>query len=180
MLKSSGFGIALFINIIIVVLWNFLSYFISTLLPKKYIHDSRPPFRIRDFEHQGKFYEENFACDKWYRSLPGRPIRWRLKDNMFERKTIPDLQKMVLATCRIELWSMLNCTYFLCAWILDAAYLAFILSSIVFIANIPYIICSRYARCMILNAMVGKRREQAKKAKEKKDTPNFMDMYFSL
>ena len=31
-----------------------------------------------------------------------------------------------------------------------------------------------------LKSKTGKRREQAKKAKEKKDTPNFMDMYFSL
>ncbi len=180
MLKSSGFGIALFINIIIIALWHFLSYLFSAHLPGKYLHDDRPPFRIKDFENRGDFYVENFSADKWYRSLPGHPLRSEVSAAELRKKNLAQLRAVLISTCRIELWSILNCLYFICSWSLNAAYLAFILSAIVIISNFPYIICARYSRCLILNEIVNKRKELAEKAKTADNDTGFMNLYFNL
>ena len=50
MLRSSGFGISLFINIIIICLWHFLSYIISGHIGSKRVDYRRFPYRAKEFE----------------------------------------------------------------------------------------------------------------------------------
>ncbi len=175
-LRSSGLGISLFINIIIICLWYFLSYVISGHIGSKHTDYRKFPYRIKGFEKRGGFYTDNFAIDSWYRLLPTKYNRIGITPNKLKREDSLTIKEYLGVTCRSELWALINCFYIVCAAILDAPYLAFILGMLVILANLPFIAGSRYCRCLILNELVSKRKELEKQSKLAFETPNVFEL----
>ena len=176
MLRSSGFCISLFINIIIICLWHFLSYIISGHIGSKRVDYRRFPYRAKEFEKKGEFYVENFLIDSWYSFLPTKYNRIGITERKLSREESLTVREYLGVTCRCELCALMNCFYIVCACILDAPYLAFILGMLVILANFPFIISARYCRCLILNELANKRRELEKQKLLADRTPNVFDL----
>lgn len=176
MLRNSNFGIALFINILMIFLWISLSGVISRFIGTKRVDYRKFPFRSKDFERKGEFYTENFASDKWYSLLPTTYNRLGSTEEDIRKLETPALKERLTVVCRSELWALLNCFYIVCAAIFDAPYLAFILGMIIILAQIPFIIAARYFRCLILNEIVRKRRELEEQSLLAERSPNVFDL----
>ncbi len=84
-LRNSGFGISLLINIIIICLWVFLSNVIAGHIGPKHVDYRKFPFRIGDFEKHGKFYTENFDIESWYQFLPAKYNRIGITESLHSR-----------------------------------------------------------------------------------------------
>ena len=160
MLKSSTFGMALIINILIICLWVFVSFVIARSVSAKRVDYRRFPYRVYNWEKKGSFYTDNFDVGAWYGVLPIKFNRDGIDYKTIESADISKLKRYITITCRSELFNILNCSYFIFAVIINVTYLGFIFGSIVVIANIPFIIANRFARFVLLNKMVSKRREQ--------------------
>ena len=175
-LRNSGFGISLLINIIIICLWVFLSNVIAGHIGPKHVDYRKFPFRIGDFEKHGKFYTENFDIESWYQFLPAKYNRIGITESRLRKKDSLTVKEYLGVTCRCELWALINCFYIVCAAILDAPYLAFILGMLVILANLPFIAASRYCRCLILNELVRKRKELEQQSIRAVESPNVFDL----
>ena len=176
MLRSSSFFMALFINILIIGLWHFLSYIIASAIGSKHVDYRKFPYRAKEFENRGEFYRENFNIDLWYKRLP---TDYNRKENTPEALSALDplvLKERLAVVCRSELWAIMNCFYIVCAMILDTPYLAFILGTLVILFNLPFILSARYFRCMILNEIVNKRKALEKQAQLAEQSPNVFDL----
>lgn len=176
MLRSSGLGISLFINIIIICLWLFLSYSIAKHAATKRVDYKKFPYRILNKEAKGDFYEENFRISTWYSLLPTSYNRIGITAEKLRDDDALVCKEHLVTTCRSELFAVLNCFYIVCAAILDAPYLAFILGSLMILGNLPFIAGARYCRCLILNELVRKRSELKKQAMLADSTPNVFEL----
>ena len=176
MLRSSGLGISLFINVIIICLWHFLSYWIARLIGTKYVDYRKKPYRARDFERRGEFYTEYFAIESWYRLLPTKYNKIGITPEQLAERDALVLKEQLAMLCRSELSPLINCFYIVCAAILDAPYLAFILGMLVILCNLPFIASARYCRCLVLNEIVNKRKELEKQSILAEETPNVYDL----
>ncbi len=160
MLKSSTLGMALIINILIICLWVFVSFVIARSASSKRVDYRKFPYRVYNWEKRGQFYTDNFDVGAWYGVLPIKFNRERIDYKKIEEADIARLKRYITITCRSELFNILNCLYFIFAVIINIPYFGFIIGSIVVIGNIPFIIANRFARFVLLNEMVRKRREQ--------------------
>lgn len=158
MLKSSTLGMALIINILMICLWVFASFVIARTVKLKHVDYRKFPYRIYGWEKRGNFYSDNFDVGAWYGVLPIKFNRDGIDYKKIENADIDKLKKYISITCRSELFNILNCMYFIFAVIINVPYLGFIIGSIVFIINIPFMIANRFARIILLNELVRKRR----------------------
>lgn len=160
MLKGISPGVAIIINIIIIFLWHFLSYLISSTLGQKYVNYHRRPYRAWKFERYGNFYVENFDIESWYMILPIQTNRDNITRRQLEEAEIPKLKSYLTSTCRSELCNIINCAYFLFAIAVNTAYLGFIAGVIVILFNLPFVMANRYSRFMILKELAKKRKQR--------------------
>ncbi len=176
MLHNSSLPMALFINLLIIALWHFLSYIISGGIGSKYVDYRKFPYRATETEAKGEFYKENFKIDSWYKFLPTKYNTLGTTPNKLKKLDSLELKERLTVVCRSGLCAGLNCLYIICAVILDAPYLAFILGMIVILVNLPFIISARYCRCLILNEIVAKRKALEQQALRAEQTPNVFDL----
>ncbi len=163
MLRHSTFGMALFINILIICLWHFISYIISGNIKPQRVDYKQKPYKISKLEQKGNFYIENFFIDKWYMLLPTSYNSVGIDVESVKSIDTLTLKSYLTLTCRSELFSRINFLYIICACVLDAPYLAFILGIFVILINLPFFASSRYCRCIILNELLSRRNELNKK-----------------
>ena len=176
MLSSSGFGISLFINIVIICLWHFLSSIISRHVSSKRADYKKGMYHAKKWERKGEFYTENFRIDLWYSFLPTKFNRLGITQSKLQSEDALTIKEYLGVTCRSELCAVINCFYVVCACILDAPYMAFILGSLVVMFNIPFIFSARYVRLMILNELIRKRRELEQQTRRVENSPNVFDL----
>ncbi len=160
MLKNISLGMAILINVLIICLWDFLSYILSRNIGQKHVNYRNFPYRAYKYEHKGKFYTENFDIDKWYKLLPIKYNRLGLNSKKISEADIPKLKTYLTYTCRSEFCNIVNCLYFLFAITMNIPYLGFIIGVIAVTINIPFILANRYVRFFLLNEFVKKRKER--------------------
>ena len=155
LLKSSSFGMAVIINLLIICLWDFLSYFISKNIGQKYVNYKKKPF-----ERKGIFYTENFNIETWYKYVPIRCNRDSITLKRISQADIPRLKSYLTITCRSELCNIINCCYFLFAITANVPYFGFIAGVLAVTINVPFLLANRYVRFIMLNEYVKKRRQR--------------------
>ena len=158
MLKSSSVIMALISNILIICLWHFLSFNISRIISPKFVDYKKFPYRARKSENRGSFYRDNFDIDAWYGIIPIKYNRENININVITDSDIPSLMKYITMTCRSELCSIINILYFLFAVTINLPALGFIVGVLVVLGNLPFIFANRYARFLLLNEYVKKRK----------------------
>ncbi|MBQ2152918.1 MAG: hypothetical protein II440_05670 [Clostridia bacterium] len=158
MLKSSTVLMALIINILIICLWHFLSFNISRFISQSLVDYKKLPYRAYKSENRGKFYRDNFDIDAWYGVLPIKYNRENININVITESDIPTLTEYINLTCRSELCSIINLFYFLFAIAVNLPAIGFIVGVLVVLGNMPFIFANRYARFLLLNELVKKRR----------------------
>lgn len=151
---------AVVINILIICLWDFLSYILSKNIGQKHVNYRKFPFRAYKFEHKGKFYTDNFIINSWYKYIPIKYNLEGINAKKISQADIPKLKTYLTYTCRSEFCSIVNCLYFLFAVTMNVPYLGFIIGVIAVAINVPFIFANRYVRFFLLNEFVKKRRER--------------------
>lgn len=158
MLKTSTFGMALIINILMICLWHFASFILSRSVTLKNVDYRKFPYRAYNWERRGSFYSDNFDVGAWYGALPIKYNRDGIDYRKIESADIPKLKSYITVTCRSELCSIINCLYFFFALMINVPYLGFIIGIIVVIMNLPFIMANRFARFILLNEFLRKRK----------------------
>lgn len=176
MLKGISLGMAVIINIIIIFLWHFLSYLLSSTVGQKHVNYRRRPFRAWKFERYGNFYVENFDIESWYMLLPIQMNRDNITRKNLEEAEIPTLKAYLLTTCRSEYCCLINCLYFFFAVIVNVPYLGFIAGVLVVLCNMPFIMANRYLRFIVLREYAKKRKEREIADYIKENNPDKYDL----
>lgn len=158
MLRDSGLGILLFINLLMAFLWVMISFFFSGHTKAKRVNYKMFPYRIKNFERRGFFYVENFYIDRWYSLLPTAYNRIGITRESLKKDDELVLKERLTVTCRCELFALINCLYIIGAAIIDPPYLAFILGMVMMLANFPFAAASRYCRCLVLDELLERRK----------------------
>lgn len=119
----------------------------AALLPRRWFHADRFPFRPQRWEHEGKIYEK-LAVQRWKDKLPdmSRFLPWLTKKQVNASISAAQAKRLVQETCVAELvHDILSILTFGCVWIwpgwglwLSIAY--------VLIGHLPYIVIQRYNR----------------------------------
>ena len=132
----------------------------AALLPRRWFHADRFPFRPQRWEHEGKIYEK-LAVQRWKDKLPdmSRFLPWLTPKQVSASISAAQAERLVQETCVAEL-AILT---FGCVWIwpgwglwLSIAY--------VLIGHLPYIVIQRYNRPRLarMHALLKAREERAK------------------
>lgn len=136
---------------IIGVLW----FAIGRVLPKKLFHAERFPFRAYDFEANGNIYEK-LKVKSWQKSVPDM---CRLFPKFLPQKAIrkrPDkntLELMIQETCIAEFVHVMLAFLGFGALAIWRKTGGLIVSTLYFLANIPFIIIQRYERPRLIKLM---------------------------
>ena len=151
---------AVIINILIICLWDFLSYILSKNIGRKHVNYRKFPFRAYKFERKGNFYRENFIIDSWYKYIPIKYNIIGINKKIIAQADFPKLKSYITVTCRSEFCNIVNCLYFLFAISFNLPYLGFIAGVIAVTINLPFIMANRYVRFFLLDEFVKKRKER--------------------
>ena len=160
LLKSISLGMAVIINILIICLWDFLSYILSKNIGQKHVNYRKFPFRAYKFERKGNFYQENFNINSWYKYIPIKYNTIGINKKTISQADIPKLKSYITVTCRSEFCNIVNCLYFIFSVFTNIPYFGFISGVIAVTINLPFILANRYVRFILLNEVVKKRRER--------------------
>ena len=137
----------------------------AALLPRRWFHADRFPFRPQRWEHEGKIYEK-LAVQRWKDKLPdmSRFLPWLTQKQVSASISAAQAERLVQETCVSELvHDILAILTFGCVWIwpgwglwLSIAY--------VLIGHLPYIVIQRYNRPRLarMHALLKAREERAK------------------
>lgn len=137
----------------------------AALLPRRWFHADRFPFRPQRWEHEGKIYEK-LAVQRWKDKLPdmSRFLPWLTQKQVSASISAAHAELLVQETCVAELvHDILAILTFGCVWIwpgwglwLSIAY--------VLIGHLPYIVIQRYNRPRLarMHALLKAREERAK------------------
>ena len=137
----------------------------AALLPRRWFHADRFPFRPQRWEHEGKIYEK-LAVQRWKDKLPdmSRFLPWLTPKQVSASISAAQAERLVQGTCVAELvHDILAILTFGCVWIwpgwglwLSIAY--------VLIGHLPYIVIQRYNRPRLarMHALLKAREERAK------------------
>ena len=137
----------------------------AALLPRRWFHADRFPFRPQRWEHEGKIYEK-LAVQRWKDKLPdmSRFLPWLTQKQVSASISAAQAERLVQETCVAELvHDSLAILTFGCVWIwpgwglwLSIAY--------VLIGHLPYIVIQRYNRPRLarMHALLKAREERAK------------------
>lgn len=130
-------------------------FLVGRMIPKKWMHYDRFPYRLFSFEKNGKIYNV-FRIQRWREKLPDMS---KILPGMMPSKKLPkkvtsvQLERMVQETCVAELIHNLLCVLgFGCVllwkgaggWIVALLYMA---------GNIPFSIIQRYNRPKLVQIM---------------------------
>lgn len=122
---------------------------IGRMIPKKWLHYDRYPFRSFAWEDNGKIYHR-LHIRKWQNKLPDMS---KIASGIMKPKTIPehsskdDIQYLLDETCVAELVHVLECIFgmrCMALWQGAGGIIFFILY--VILCNLPYILIQRYNR----------------------------------
>ena len=137
----------------------------AALLPRRWFHADRFPFRPQRWEHEGKIYEK-LAVQRWKDKLPdmSRFLPWLTQKQVSASISAAQAERLVQETSVAELvQDILAILTFGCVWIwpgwglwLSIAY--------VLIGHLPYIVIQRYNRPRLarMHALLKAREERAK------------------
>ncbi len=176
MLKGISLGMAIIINILIICLWHFLSYILSSSVGQKHVNYRAFPYKGLAFEKKGRFYSDNFDIEAWFTILPIKYNREGIDIKKIEEADIPKMKTYLTLTCRSEMCSLLNCLYFLFAFFANDAYLGFIMGVIVIFCNLPFIAANRYARFLLLKEFANKRKQRVIQEYIEENNPDKYDL----
>lgn len=160
MLRDISPGMAIIINILILCLWHFLSYILSSFIGQKHLDYRKRPFRGYKFERYGKFYTENFDIESWYMILPIKVNSEHITVKTLEKSEFSQLKTFLTYTCRSEMCCIINCLYSIFALAANIPHIGFIFAFIIVFANIPFIMSNRYFRFLILKEFAKKRKQR--------------------
>ena len=137
----------------------------AALLPRRWFHADRFPFRPQRWEHEGKIYEK-LAVQRWKDKLPdmSRFLPWLTQKQVSASISAAQAERLVQETCVAELVHViLAILTFGCVWIWPGWGL-WVSIAYVLIGHLPYIVIQRYNRPRLarMHALLKAREERAK------------------
>ena len=145
----------------------------AALLPRRWFHADRFPFRPQRWEHEGKIYEK-LAVQRWKDKLPdmSRFLPWLTQKQVSASISAAQAERLVQETCVAEaVHTASSLLGLICLW-LWPGWGGVVLWLIWFLlANLPFILIQRYNRPRLMRLRdLLQRREQRKGNHEHPDT----------
>lgn len=133
---------------IYLALMGIISFFVGRLLPKRWFHPDRFPYRSYPFERNGRVYER-LKIRSWQNKVPDMS---RIVPKLMPAKRLTGdykekLPRMIQETCVAELIHSILCfTGFYCVWLWPGAGGLTVAVLHALFLNLPFILIQRYNR----------------------------------
>lgn len=137
--------------IINVILWFIIHMsmaYIITMIPSSYINIKSWIYTERNWEQNGKIYDDKFQIKRWKGLLPDGAALFKkgFKKKSMASKDPEYLKRFYLETCRAELAHWLVILFSPIFFIWNPCWAGIVMIVYAFLANLPCIIAQRYNR----------------------------------
>lgn len=122
-------------------------FFLGRLIPKSWFHENRFPYKSFAFERDGRLYE-SVKIQFWQNRVPdmSKVFPKLMPPKKITKDFRQELPQMIQETCVAEFIHILLCLAGLFCMKLWHGLGGFLISSLFFIGNIPFIMIQRYNR----------------------------------
>lgn len=137
-------------NLFFILAWDALICFFCKVINEKSFDFNKYIYRIKNWENNGKWYNDRLKIKKWKDCLP----QYVSKDG-FSKRNLADLSvkyidQFILETCRGE-WSHRKCIWIAVPIIfINRLSIGLLFLFFVLLINIPYICIQRYNRIRLI------------------------------
>lgn len=134
-------------SIIYIVLLAILAHYIGELLPRKWFHFEKAPYRSFCWEKDGAIYDK-IHIKKWKKKLPdlSRIAKYMVPKRVTASTTPKDLDRLIRETCVAEFIHVTECIIAVGVCFISQKLYGVILYLLFVIGNIPFILIQRYNR----------------------------------
>lgn len=170
MLRNEPLLNALLINLLLGTIWHYATFFLCISIKKEHFDANRARYRPRKWEKDGKWYAEYLKINKWKDFLPQHIGKDGFSKDHLDDVSIEYLDEFILETCRGEWNHTANCLFAVVLFLINSFWVAFILTILLCLGNLPFAIIQRYNRFRLVklkNTLI-KKAERAKKLEIRK------------
>lgn len=180
MLRNEPLLNALLINLLLGTIWHFATFFLCISIKIEHFDSSRARYQPRKWEKNGKWYADYLKINKWKDFLPQHVGKDGFSKDHLDDVSLEYIDEFILETCRGEWNHIANCYFAVVLFLANSFWIAFILTILLFLGNLPFAIIQRYNRfrlmklknTLIKKAERAKRLESGRKAKLQKTDTN--------
>lgn len=135
------------------IVWHVVLWIFCVRMNASFFDSSKPLYKIRNWEQQGRFYTKILKIKFWKDKLP----QYVAKDGFSKRnlKKTAELnsayiKKFIVETCRAEWNHFMCCAYGIISFIMNPLPYSVVFSLVVILGNVPFIAIQRYNRIRLL------------------------------
>ena len=134
-------------SIIFVMLLGILSHFVGELLPRKWFHDQKWPFKSFSWEKDGKIYEK-LKIRQWKDKVPdmSKYMRRMVPKRLTKGADSGQMGILIKETCVAEFIHCLLCIFSVGVYFIWKNITGVFLTALCVLCNIPFILIQRYNR----------------------------------
>ena len=168
MLRDQPFLDTLIINILIGAAWHYITFFLCISVDTSFFDAEKKLYLPHKWERGGKFYSDVLKINKWKDLLPQHIGKDGFSKDHIDDVSIEYLDEFIMETCRGEWNHTMNCLLSVVLFIINNLVMAFVLSFIVFLCNLPFALIQRYNRFRLqkLRSTILRKEERARKKAE--------------
>ncbi|WP_353948375.1 glycosyl-4,4'-diaponeurosporenoate acyltransferase [Sporolactobacillus sp. Y61] len=146
-------------NLFIFLTISLVNTFISIKLPLSIFHFDSWLFKVRNWERNGRIYQDCLSVKKWKNRLPELSdfLSFLFSKKQMEHHNTDYLYRFALETCRAELahWCIILSSLIFTQW--NPTGMSLLMIFLAVLLNLPYIIIQRYNRPRILAILSSRR-----------------------
>ncbi len=169
MLREETFISGLIINILLGCIWHFITFIVCVSVDTSFFNAEKKLYQPHKWEKDGKFYNDVLKINKWKDILPQHIGKDGFSKDHLDDTSVPYLDEFIMETCRAEWNHTANCMYAVILFIINNFLMAFALTIVLFLLNLPFAVIQRYNRFRLqkLRRTIIRKAEKAR-AKAKK------------
>ena len=137
---------ALIVNILLGCIWHFITYIICISVDDSFYDADKKMYQPHKWERNGRFYSDVLKINRWKDHLPQYVGKDGFSKDHLEEVSVSYLDRFIMETCRAEWNHTMNCLYAVVLFIINDLIMAFGLTVVLFILNLPFAVIQRYNR----------------------------------
>lgn len=168
MLKEQTIFGSIIINILLGSIWHFITFIICVSVDNSFFDADKKLYRPHKWEKNGKFYSDVLKINKWKDFLPQHIGKDGFSKDHLDDTSVPYLDEFIMETCRAEWNHTMNCIYAVILFIINDFLMAFVLTIVLFLLNLPFAVIQRYNRFRLqkLRSTIIRKAEKARQKAE--------------
>ncbi|MDQ5983409.1 MAG: hypothetical protein RUMPE_00420 [Eubacteriales bacterium SKADARSKE-1] len=151
MIRNMSLSKTVVLNVLIILFWNIYIFFLCRQMKSSFFNPQKKPYKARNFECGGKFYNEKLKIKKWKEVLPQYISKNGFSKRRFSEKNLIYINRFILETCRAE-WNHKMCMIIAFPiTIFNEFKIGIIFTLLILLTNLPFIFIQRYNRFRLLS-----------------------------